>query len=93
MFNSLEYIPTHVTAAGGTQVFIGKGRLHAVNVNTTAATPVYLYDGLSTSSSSALIAGLVASATPNQYKYDVTVANGLYVTNGAGDFTYTWTKG
>ncbi len=91
MYNNREYKPTHLSTGTTSQVFTGKGIIHALSINAATAVAFGIYDGLA--STSVAIAVFKASAGEGTYLLDATVANGLYVTYGAGgDFTVLWTN-
>lgn len=90
MYNNSEFIPKYLSTGSTSQVFSGKGILHAINVNKSSAVAFGIYDGTDTTTP---IAVLKASISEGSYVYDVAVANGLYVTYGTnGDYTVIWTK-
>lgn len=74
-----------------TQVFTGRGTLHAIRVNSTAATIVGVYDS-AVGLQNGTVALLKASIAEGFQEFDCVIANGLYVTNGSGDYTVLWTK-
>ncbi len=87
-YNNREYQKTNITTNTTTAVFTGRGTLHTIVINTTAAGSITLQDG------STAFAVLKASIGEGTYTYDVSIANGLnVVTAGASDVTVTWTKG
>jgi hypothetical protein len=92
MYNNFEYKPTHVTTSSTTQVFTGKGVLHSIIVNATAASTFAIFDS-AIGITSGTVAILKASVAENTYTYDATIANGLYIVNGTtGDYTVMWVK-
>ncbi len=91
MYNNREYNPKHLSSGTTSQIFSGKGIVHAISVNNTSSTAFSVYDGIA--STSTPIAILKASIVEGTYFLDATVATGLYVTYAAGDYTVLWTKG
>ena len=97
MYNNKEYEITHLSTTAtngwfGTQVFSGRGKLHAININQTSAVIVGIYNGLSTSTT---VAGkLKASIAEQTLLYDDAVfPTGLYIEAGTGgDYTVLWAK-
>lgn len=84
-----EYQYTNITSATTTQVATGKGKLHAIVVNTTAAGTIKIIDN--TTGTTANIGTLKASVAENTYFYDCYFAKGLrIVTAGASDITVIW---
>lgn len=83
------YVPTHITGATTTAVFVGSGTLIAVIVNTTSSQrAITVADGSST------VASLKASVTEGAYVYNCSIGNGLTITapDTSGDYTVIWTK-
>lgn len=92
-YNNREYVPKYISGITGTQVFTGKGTLHAVVVNTTTATAFGIYDTAS-GTATGTIALLKSSVVEGPYEYDASISNGLYITCGSsGDYTVLYTKG
>ncbi len=91
MYNNREYNPTHITTGTTAQIFTGKGILHNIVVNTSTGTAVAMYDSIGANTGT--IAILKSSISEGTYSYDATVANGLYITHGTGDYTVLWTRG
>lgn len=91
MYNKKEYIPTHITTATTNQVFTGKGILHGIRVNSTAATILGIYDS-AVGTQTGTVALVKASIAEGYQEFDCVIANGLYITNGVGDYTVLWTK-
>lgn len=90
MYNNREYNATHVTSGTTLQVFTGHGILHGIIVNNTTGTAISIYDGVGITTS--IIGILKASVVEGSYIYDATIANGLYITHGTGDYTVLWTQ-
>lgn len=82
-----EYVPTNITTGTTTAVFAGKGLLHTIVVNTTAAGSIIIKDGTT------VLGTLKASVAEGTYIYDCSIAGGLnIVTAAASDVTVTWQK-
>jgi len=91
MYNKQEYVYTNLTTGSTSQIFSGKGILHAINVNQSTSTIIALYDGIGTTTTA--IGSLKASIGEGHYEFDVVVANGLYITYATGgDYTVIYTK-
>ncbi len=91
MYNNREYNATYLSAGSTSQIFTGKGILHSIAVNSSTATVIGVYDSIS-STSTGTTALIKASIAEGVYNYDITIANGLYLTYGAGNYTVIWTK-
>lgn len=84
-----EYQYTNITTGTTTQIATGKGKLHSITVNTTAAGTIGIFDGIS--GSTVAIGTLKSSVAENTYEYDVYFAKGLrIVTGAASDVTVAW---
>lgn len=77
----------NLAGAADTLVQKGRGRLHTLTVNTTAASGIVLYDG--TSSTGTVIAKIAASPViGSTWRFDVEFSQGLFVSvGGASDIT------
>jgi hypothetical protein len=83
---------TYISSATTTQVFTGKGTLHSIVVNTTAAGSIKIIDG--TSGSTANVGTLVSSVVVGTYLYDIAISAGLrIITAAASDITICWSQG
>lgn len=94
--NRQEFEYTKISSASDTQIFTGRGLLHTVVVNTTAAGAINLTDAILTASSgtSGTVGILQASVLPGTFLYDISIANGLTVATAAGsNITVCWAKG
>jgi len=82
-----KYNFVNITASGDTLVRKGHGTLHNLVVNTTAASTIVIYDGISAGGTK--IASIAASPViGSSFRYDVEFTNGLFVsTAGASDIT------
>lgn len=86
-----EYQYTNITSATTTQVATGRGRLHSIVVNTTAAGAISIIDN--TTGTTANIGTLKASVVEGTYLYDICFSKGLrIVTAGASDITVCWSQ-
>ncbi len=87
MSANTKYNFKNLSAAADTLVTKGRGTLHSLVINTTAATGIVLYDGLN--SAGTRIATIAASPViGSTFTYDVEFANGLFVSmGGASDIT------
>ncbi len=87
-----EYQYTNITGTLTTQVATGKGKLHAVTINTAAAGSVKLIDG--TAGTTANIGTIKSSAAEGNYIYDTYFATGLRIVTAANtDLTISWKQG
>lgn len=76
----------HIASATTTQVKSGRGTLHSIVVNTTAAGAITVSD--STSAGTPAIAILKASIAEGTYTFDCNFSTGLRITTaGASDIT------
>lgn len=92
MYNNREYLYTNITSGTTTQVFTGRGLLQAITINTTANGSIKVID--STSSNTANVATIKASAAEGTYLYNVAISSGLrIITAAASDITVSWTQG
>lgn len=82
-----KYNFKNIVGASDVVVSKGRGTLHTLVINTTAASAISLYDG--TNSSGTKIANIAASPViGSTFKYDVEFINGLFVSvGGASDIT------
>lgn len=91
MYDNKEYEYTNIAGVATTVVFTGKGLLHNIIVNTTAAGAITIYDG--NGANTTLVGTLKASVVEGTYQYDIKIANGLrIVTAATPDITVTWAK-
>ncbi len=91
MFNNREYVYNNITTNTTTQVATGRGVLHSVVVNTTAAGSIKLIDG--TAGTTANIGTLKASIAEGTYLYDIVFSTGLrIVTAGSSDITVNYSQ-
>ncbi len=91
-FNQNEFKPTPITTGTATQVFLGKGILHAVVIGETAAGAIYLGDGPSLTATT-IFGVLKASIAEGTYTYNATCAQGLVVTpSAASKMTVLWSQ-
>ena len=80
---------TNISTATTTLIKTGKGILHSIVVNTTAAGTIKIEDALTDTTPS--IGILKASVAEGTYLYDVSFLTGLnIVTAGASDITVSW---
>ncbi len=87
MTNPQEYQKTYISTNTTTTVFTGKGTLHSIVVNTTAAGSITLNDN------GTAFAVLKASVAEGTYLYDCAVSKTLtVVTAGASDITVNWAQ-
>ena len=92
MINTTEYQYTYIPTATTTQVFIGRGILHSIVVNTTAAGTIGIIDG--TLGTTPNVGILQTSITPGTYIYNTVMSTGLrIVTGAASDITVCWSQG
>ncbi len=90
-FNQDENQYTHIATNTTTQVFSGKGRLHSIVVNTTAAGAITLADVVSNTTPA--IAILKSSIAEGTYLFDIAISAGLCITTAAAsDITVCWSK-
>ena len=87
-----SYVPfgqTHITTNTTTLVRSGPGFLYAVNVNTTAAGTITIYDGIDANGT--VIAVLKTSVEEHSYIYEVAVSKGItVVTAASSDITVVY---
>lgn len=91
-----EYEYANLTGTSTTNtIFLGKGILHSVVINTTASGAIKIYDTGTPTIAVNKIGTIVASAVAGQpFVYDVKVANGLVISLAASsDVTVTYTTG
>ncbi len=90
-FNNQEYLYKNITTGATTQVATGRGVLHSIVVNTTAAGTIKIIDGIS--GSTANIGTLKISVGEGTYLYDVVFSVGLrIITAGASDITVNYSQ-
>ncbi len=90
-YNENEYQYANISTGTTTQVATGRGVLHSIVVNTTAAGSIKLIDGIS--GSTANIGTMKASIAEGTYIYDCVFAAGLrIVTAGSSDITVCYTQ-
>lgn len=90
--NYSDYVPTYISTNTTTQIFTGKGVLHAIVVGTTAAGAITVADG--TAVSSATFAVLKSSVAEGTYRFDCACATGLRITTAASSLiTVIWAQG
>ena len=76
----------NISTATTTVVKSGKGNLHSITVNTTAAATITIYDN--TAASGTTIGTMVASIAEGTYEYNIRFNTGLTIlTGGASDIT------
>lgn len=86
-----DYKKTYISTATTTQVFTGRGMLHAIVVGETAAGAISVIDN--TSGSTVNIASLKASIAEGTYRFDCSISNGLrIITAGASKITVAWSQ-
>lgn len=91
MFNNREYLYSNITGAATTQVATGRGVLHSIVVNTTAAGSIKLIDG--TSGTTANIGTMKISIGEGTYLFDCVFSAGLrIVTAAASDITVCYSQ-
>lgn len=90
-FNDKEYQFTNITSATTTQVFTGRGLLHAIVVNETAAGSIIIAN--STTTTTPTVGTLKASIAEGVYELDVVMSAGCrIVTAGASNITVIWAQ-
>lgn len=90
-YNESEYQYTNITTGTTTQVATGRGVLHSIVINTTAAGTIKLIDG--TSGTTANIGTMKASIVEGTYIFDCVFATGLrIVTAASSDITVCYTQ-
>lgn len=91
-FNNKEYKYKYISAATTTVVGVGRGTLHNITVNATAAGVVRICDAIT--GTTANIGMMKASIVEGTYGYDVVFSKGLIIdTAGASDLTISYTQG
>jgi hypothetical protein len=98
--NKQEFQYTNISAANttGAQIFTGRGLLRAVVVNTTAAGPINVTDGLlvttgAGSGTTGNVGIMQASILPGTQRYDVSISKGLTIANtAASNITIVWAQ-
>lgn len=89
--NRTDFQKTYISTATTTQVFSGRGSLHALTIGETAAGAISVIDN--TSGSTVNIASLKASITEGTYLFDCSVSKGLrIITAGGSKLTVTWAQ-
>lgn len=89
--NPKEYKYRYISAAGSYLVATGRGKLHSIVVNTTAADTIIASNSLTTTSPT--IATLKADVPEGTYLYDVVFSIGLFITTAAdSDITVTYSQ-
>ncbi len=92
MTNNKEYEYTYISTATTTQVFSGKGTLHAIILGETAAGAISIIDEIT--GTTANVGVLKASIVEGVYEFDCSISKGLrIVTAGASKLTVLWCKG
>ncbi len=95
--NRKEFEYTHLSgAASDNQIFIGRGLLKSVVVNTTAAGAINITDALLTASAGTTgnVGIMQASILPGSYEYEISISKGLTIARvGASDITVCWAQG
>lgn len=92
MMQYSDYVPTYISTNTTTQVFTGKGTLHAITIGTTAAGAITVADG--TASASTTFAVLKSSVVEGTYRFDCSCSNGLRITTAASSLiTVMWSQG
>lgn len=82
---------TYISEAATTQVFTGKGILHAIIIGETSAGAISVIDNIS--GSTVNIGTLKASIAEGTYKYKCAVSKGLrIITAGASKITVVWSQ-
>ncbi len=91
MLNTTDFQKTYISLATTTQVFSGRGTLHAITIGETAAGAISIIDN--TAGSTVNLASLKASIAEGTYLFDCSVSTGLrIITAGASKITVTWAK-
>ncbi len=91
MFNNKEYLYKNISTQTGTLVATGRGVLHSIVVNSTAAGSIVVADAVT--ATTPIIGTLKASVVEGTYLYDAIFSKGLYVTtNGASDITVCYSQ-
>ncbi len=86
-----EFTYTNISTNTTTTIFTGKGFLHSIVVNTTAAGSIKIIDN--TTGTTANVGTLKASVAEGTYLYDVAISAGLIIiTAGASDITVAWSQ-
>lgn len=89
--NNQEYQYKYISTNTTTQVFTGKGILHAIVVNTTAAGAVTIIDG--TAGTTGNVGILKSSVAEGTYQYHVSISAGLrIVTAASSDITICYSQ-
>lgn len=82
---------TYISSGTTTQIFTGKGILHAIIVGETAAGAITVADAIS--GSTPAVAVLKASIGEGTYKYKCSISKGLrIVTAAASKITVVWSQ-
>lgn len=91
LFNQNEYQFANIATNTTTQVATGRGVLHSIVVNTTAAGTIKIIDN--TSGSTANIGTMKSNIAEGTYIYDCVFATGLrIITAAASDITVCYTQ-
>ncbi len=90
-YNHKEYKYKYLAGIADTLVATGRGKLHSIVVNTTAAGTIIVAD--STATTTPTIATLASSVGEKTYLYDVVFSKGLFISvTAASDITVTYSQ-
>ncbi len=94
MYNDREYQYLNLNGSGTTQVFSGKGILHAIVINTVDNGTIKIIDGISGSTANVGTIRVNSSPFIQPTPYDTTIATGLrLVITASPDITVAYTTG
>lgn len=87
-----EFNYTNISTNTTANVFSGKGFLHSIVINTTAAGTIKIIDGVS-GDTTANVGTLASSVLAGTFLYDVAISKGLIIiTAAASDVTVCWSQ-
>lgn len=91
MLKYSDYQQTYLATNATTQVFSGKGVLHAITIGETAAGAISVIDG--TSGSTVNVSSLKTSIAEGTYRFDCSISAGLrIILAAASKITVTWSQ-
>ncbi len=86
-----DYQYTYLATGATTQIFTGKGTLHAITIGETANGAISVIDN--TAGSTVNVASLKASIAEGTYRFDCSISAGLrIILAGASKVTVTWSQ-
>jgi hypothetical protein len=86
-----DYSKTYIATASTTQIFTGRGMLHAITIGETAAGAISVIDN--TAGSTVNVASLKTSIGEGTYRFDCSIANGLRIITAANSkITVAWSQ-